>query len=151
MNAGNTLFQTTVMKTNEWITDLMNTLDLPDEHKALRALRAALHTIRDHVPANEAVALGAQLPALVRGLYYEGWRLTDRPPRLHSHDELMGLLRRELGPDPALDPESVLRAVMRVLHRHVSAGELRHLAMTTSRPLASIWGSELGLPASTRY
>jgi len=31
-------------------------------------------TLRDRLTVDEAVNLGAQLPMLVRGFYYEGWR-----------------------------------------------------------------------------
>ena len=44
-------------------------------HKAYLALRTVLHALRDRLTLEEAVQLGAQLPMLVRGFYYEGWTL----------------------------------------------------------------------------
>ena len=33
-----------------------------------------LHAVRDRLQVNDAVSLGAQLPELLRGAYYEQWR-----------------------------------------------------------------------------
>jgi uncharacterized protein (DUF2267 family) len=142
------LFETTYMKSLEWVHDVMRELGTDDERKGLRALRAGLHAIRDRLPAGEAVDLGAQLPMLLRGLYYEGWRLADRPIRVRSFDELIELVRWHLG-GPRLadvDPVEVLRAVMRVLGRHVSAGELEQVVHSLPRPLARFWMDNM-LPA----
>src|SRR5271166_430754 len=69
----------TVQQTNVWLKRLGEELHIDDRHVAYSALRAVLHVLRDRLTAEQAVHLGAQLPLLVRGLYYEGWRLTDRP------------------------------------------------------------------------
>lgn len=137
------LFQTTMTKSSEWITEVMAQLAIDDERKGLRALRAGLHTIRDTMPLAEAVDLGAQLPMLLCGLYYKGWRLADRPVRVHNRDELFDMVRKELAGDTTLAPEAVLRAVIRVLAWHVSGGELDDIAATVPRPLADLWNDSL--------
>lgn len=143
MTAMNSVFQKTFARSHEWLSEMMTHLDIDDERRALRALRAGLHVIRDHLPSAEAVDLAAQLPMLLRGLYYEGWRPTDRPERVHDQDELLALVKDELEGDPALDPEAVLRAVIRVLGWHVSGGELDDVARTLPRALAEIWEDTL--------
>jgi uncharacterized protein (DUF2267 family) len=37
-----------------------------------------LHALRDRLPPEIAVHLSAQLPMLVRGIYYEGWKADER-------------------------------------------------------------------------
>ena len=64
----------TVQATNIWLKDLMALTGWDDRQRAYRLLRAVLHVLRDRLPVNEAVHLGSELPMLVRGLYYEGWR-----------------------------------------------------------------------------
>jgi uncharacterized protein (DUF2267 family) len=69
-----------MQKTQIWLKDLMSQLDWEDRpHKAYLALRTVLHALRDRLTVEEAVQLGAQLPMLVRGFYYEGWTLKGKP------------------------------------------------------------------------
>ena len=70
------VFDTTIQKTQVWLNDLMSELDWEDKpHKAYMALRTVLHALRDRLMVVVAVQLGAQLPMLIRGFYYEGWTL----------------------------------------------------------------------------
>ncbi|MER8485700.1 DUF2267 domain-containing protein [Mesorhizobium sp. M1322] len=70
-----------LQSTQNWISDLMWRLRWHDREQVYRALIATLHALRDCLNPDEAVYMGAQLPALLRGFYYEGWHPT--PPR-HS-------------------------------------------------------------------
>jgi len=45
----------------------------PDRQRAHHALRAVRHALRDRLPLHLAAHLGAQLPLLVRGIYYDSW------------------------------------------------------------------------------
>lgn len=114
--------ETTVEKTKSWVQEVMEELERQDPQDAYHALRAALHALRDHLPVEEVAHLGAQLPLLVRGIYYEGWR----PGAPHDRDLELALdeVRRELGTRSDLDPELALRAAFAVIARHVSEGEL---------------------------
>ncbi len=66
------LFTETIEKTGHWLQELMKSLSMTRPHQAYSVLRAVLHVLRDHLTVDEAVNLGAQLPTLVRGFYYEG-------------------------------------------------------------------------------
>ena len=76
---GLAVFDTTVQETNLWLKGIMEGLHTDDRHLAYLALRATLHALRDRLGPENAVQLAAQLPMLVRGLYYEGWRLAAAP------------------------------------------------------------------------
>jgi uncharacterized protein (DUF2267 family) len=69
----------TIQETNIWLKELAERLHLQDRHHAYAALRAVLHALRDRLTPETAVHLGAQLPMLVRGLYYEGWHMGGKP------------------------------------------------------------------------
>jgi hypothetical protein len=69
------VFDTTVQETNLWLKAIMESLHTDDRHLAYLSLRATLHALRDRLGSENAVHLAAQLPMLLRGLYYEGWRL----------------------------------------------------------------------------
>src|SRR3954451_19292244 len=83
------VFDTTLRKTNEWLDEIMGELALEDRHTAYVALRGALHALRDRLPLEEAAHLGAQLPMLVRGFYYEGWRPVREPIKMHREEFLL--------------------------------------------------------------
>jgi len=126
---------------NRWLNEVALSLDLtPAEHpRAMRALRAGLHAIRDRLPANEAVDLGAQLPTLIRGLFYEGWTFATDPTRIRDREAMLARVQEELASDPRLAPIDVLRAVIHVLVEHVSPGEIRDVVATLPKPIAALW------------
>ena len=66
------VFDKTVQTTNAWLKEIMEVTG-PDRHRAYRVLAAVLHALRDRLTVDEAAQLAAQLPILVRGLYYDQW------------------------------------------------------------------------------
>lgn len=114
-------FDTTLEKTYAWVNELADELDI-DRHQAYIVLRAFLHALRDRLPVESAVHLGAQLPMLVRGFYYEGWNPARTPDKVHRQGFLdhVGQEAR-LAPDEA---EATVQAASRTLQRHVTEGEL---------------------------
>ena len=72
MSTGIDAFDNTLQLTNLWLQDLMTRLGTGDRHLAYLALRTTRHALRDRLAVDEAALLGAQLPMLVRRLYYEG-------------------------------------------------------------------------------
>lgn len=125
---------------NRWLAELIDDLELDpaDDRRALHALRAGLHALRDRLPPGEVVDLGAQLPALIRGIYYEGWTL-HAVPRLRDRAALVARVAAELAPDRRLDPVDVLRAVIHRLAEHVTEGEILDVIATLPPPIASLW------------
>ncbi|GAA4293448.1 uncharacterized protein (DUF2267 family) [Actinomadura luteofluorescens] len=59
--------------TNRWIADVAAAFGTEDRRFAYRALRAWMHTLRDRLTVEAAANLAAQLPELLRGVYYDGW------------------------------------------------------------------------------
>jgi uncharacterized protein (DUF2267 family) len=128
----------TIQKTNEWLGEIQDEIGGIGRHEAYAALRATLHVLRDRLPPVEALQLGSQLTTLVRGIYFEGFKLSERPARVRSLDEFLGAMAVEAG--RALpDTESAARAVFRVLARHVSAGEIKDVKSALPPPLRELW------------
>jgi uncharacterized protein (DUF2267 family) len=54
-------------------------VELAEQRKCISGTRGTLPALRDRLPAEEAVDLAAQLPLLVKGMYYDGWTLRISP------------------------------------------------------------------------
>jgi uncharacterized protein (DUF2267 family) len=134
------VFDTTVHKTNAWLNDLRAELLTEDRHLAYLALRATLHALRDRLPVAEVAHLGAQLPLLIRGVYYEGWRPTARPLKLRRREDFLARIAEELqGPDEPADPELIAEAVFAVLARRITAGEIEDVKAILPAAIRDLW------------
>jgi uncharacterized protein (DUF2267 family) len=122
------VFEHATQKADVWIQDMMRELGTKDPHQAYHALSAALHALRDRLSVDEAAQLSAQLPLLVRGLFFEGWHPASTPVHLRRPEELLAMVDRKAGDGHGLDPERALAATFEVLRHHVSPGELKSLA-----------------------
>lgn len=134
------VFDATVQKTNLWLKDIMEELGWEDRHKAYAGLRATLHALRDRLPVEEAVQFGAQLPMLIRGLYYEGWTPAGKPDKVRHTAAFLAPIREHFQNDLDVDPEEVARAVLHVIADHVSAGEIEDITLLLPKELKALWG-----------
>lgn len=138
-------FTNTLAKTHIWLKEIMDDMGWREQHAAYLALKGVLHSIRDRLPINEVVQLGAQLPMLVRGLYYEGWRTSGKPVSQRHEEEFLADCLKYFGKaaqaslasfDPGADAEALVRAVFAVLSRHTTAAAtIRQLLPTQIRAL----------------
>jgi uncharacterized protein (DUF2267 family) len=136
---GLSVFDTTIQTTHHWLNELMAELGWDDRHRAYQALRAVLHALRDHLTVDEVVALGAQLPLLVRGCYYEGWHPADKPLPQRKRDAFLASLQSVFHNAPAARVEEVARAVFRVLAKHVTTGAIEDVKHLLPRDIRRLW------------
>lgn len=133
------LFIPMIQKMDRWIRELMNELPADDPNQAERALRAVLHTLRDRLIPTEAVDLAAQLPLIARGIYYEGWKMTDTPKPWREREEFLEAVRQKMRPDEGLDAEHVVKAVLAMLDRHVTTGEIQDIRSQLPKDIETLW------------
>ena len=126
--------------TEDWVDDLMRRLGWRDRERVYLALLAALHALRDVLARDEAIFLGAQLPALLRGLYYEGWHPGTRPAT-KSRNTFLERIHDGLHRDPGIDAEQVARCLFSVLAARLPAAELEDAKAATPRDLHNLWPS----------
>ena len=136
------VFDSTVHQTNVWLKSIMDRLGTDDRHRAYLALRATLHALRDRLPPEVAVHLGAQLPMLVRGFYYEEWHIAGTPTRDRHLDEFLAPVRAAFRRDPEADVEKVAKAVLATLAEGIDAGEVRKVIGVLPRELRTLWPEE---------
>ena len=113
-----------VEKAHVWLNDLAEELGTEDGHHAYRVLGAFLHALRDHLSVDEAAALAAQLPILVRGVFYEGWDPSRTPEHARDLDSFLQRIAKEAGLAGETEASFAATAANRVLSRHISPGEV---------------------------
>jgi uncharacterized protein (DUF2267 family) len=117
-------FDKAVQKAYEWLDEIDAELGWSDRERAYAALRGTLHAVRDRLPVDEAADLAAQLPQLVRGIYYEGWDPSATPVKVRHREDFLRPVADALAGRTGAEPEPAARAVLTVLARHLSAGEI---------------------------
>jgi uncharacterized protein (DUF2267 family) len=128
-----------LQKTHIWLNEITDELHWEDRFRAYKALRGGLHALRDRLTVEEAEHLGAQLPMLIRRLYYEGWTPAEKPSKTRSKDEFLAPIWEQFRGDPEIDPERMARAVFRVLAKRVTEGEVQDVKGMFPKELAELW------------
>lgn len=132
------VFDKTLQTTNIWLDDIMEEIG-PDRQRAWHALGAVLRALRDRLPLELAVHLGAQLPLLVRGAYYEQWHLGGHGPAPRKLDDFLELVAGNLQGTRPMRLEDVTQAVFRTLARHVDAGQVRKVVDALPTEIRRFW------------
>lgn len=144
-------FDSTVHATVEWLDDLISDSGCDDRQQAYHAMRSVLHAVRDRLIVDEATDLGAQLPMLVRGFYYEGWRPAATPTKERSREEFLGHVDAELsvspGQKPIVDPAEATIGVFRLLTRRISVGEVEHVFTSLPSSVRELWQEAVAVGA----
>ena len=135
-------FDTTVRRTNGWLKDVERELGGGDRHEAYRALRATLQALRDLLTTEQNAKLVAQLPMLVRGVYFEGWTPGKERPRVRHAREFFKLVQHHHGAKP-VDGQNAVCAVFRVLAQRVSAGEVDDVKRLLPKAIRELWPAEV--------
>jgi uncharacterized protein (DUF2267 family) len=129
--------ENSLLKTRAWV-DRIAQLGSLEPHDAYKALRAVLQTLRDRLPTPESAHLAAQLPTVLRGLYFEGWDPASTPVKMHRA-EFLDAVGRRLAPGRFLDPEQLTRQVLKAASEHLSPGELEKARNCLPADLHCLW------------
>ncbi|MEX0704092.1 MAG: DUF2267 domain-containing protein [Planctomycetales bacterium] len=132
-------FDSTLQTTNIWLAELMDELEWEDRHRAYHAFRVVLHALRDRLPVNETAHLAAQLPMLVRGIFFEGWHPAGKPLKERSREEFLAHIEKSYPFDFEADVENIARAVFSVLEKHVTPGEIDDVKQALPAPVRKLW------------
>lgn len=139
MTAVVSVFDSTLKTTNEWLHELNQTLGRDDSQQAYRILRAVLMALRDRLTVEEATDLGAQLPMLVRGVYYEGWNPSKNPTRERNVEAFLNHVAENLVDQVDGDPEQAARAVFQLLAGHITEGQVEHVKANLPADVQTLW------------
>jgi uncharacterized protein (DUF2267 family) len=134
-------FDTTVDKTNRILKHIEDEYGWPKERRnqSYAALRGVLHALRDRLTVEEAAHLSAQLPMLVRGLYFEGWDPTRVPVKL-DRDAFLARVRNEFPYEVRGGVQPLVQVVVRALREFSGEGEWDDVRAGLPEELASMLG-----------
>ncbi|WP_431301090.1 DUF2267 domain-containing protein [Tabrizicola sp. BL-A-41-H6] len=123
----------------EWLNLLQDDLGWSDRGRAYLLLRETLHAIRDFLSVDEAADLSAQLPLLIRGIFFDGWVPAKTPTALRSADDFLERVTKHFADNPLVEPDVAVASVFAVLRRQISDGEYRQVKWAMRKPLRDLW------------
>ncbi|NNH69302.1 DUF2267 domain-containing protein [Nocardia uniformis] len=108
-----------------WLKAVADDLGTSDHAFTHRAIRAWLHTVRDRLSVNAAAHLSAQLPEMLRGIFYEGW-IPAHVPVAHDVPSFISQFAHEAGIS-ADEAAALAGAVTDAFAQLFSPGQLDHV------------------------
>jgi uncharacterized protein (DUF2267 family) len=131
-------FKTTEDKTNRLLREIEEAYGWPKERRnqSYAALRAVLHAVRDRLPVEETAQLGAQLPMLVRGIFYAEWD-PSKVPMKQNREDFMQRIREQFPYQIEGSIEQLERTVLQALRRYITDGEWDDIKSAMPKDLAA--------------
>lgn len=120
------VFDRTLQTTHIWLNEIMDELG-PDRQVAWHVLGAVLHALRDRLQPDLATHLGAQLPILVRGAYYDGYQPSTSLEGGRSVADFLACVKAELESTRPVNVEDAVRTVCHVMAKHIDQGQARKI------------------------
>ena len=87
----------------------------------------------------EAASFGAQLPELLRGVYYEHWRPATTPVKKRSKADFIARIDNAFQADPIDVTSDAVTAVFELLSNKITAGEIRHVHHALPAEIRALW------------
>lgn len=128
-------FDRSVHKSNEWLRALERQLGTDDRRYAYRVLRGFFHVLRDRLTVDEAAQFAAQLPHLLRGVFYEGWDPSKAPQTYRDPETFLTRLADQARLAGPTEASIAARAATDALSEHVSTGEMEDVLHILPEPL----------------
>jgi uncharacterized protein (DUF2267 family) len=131
-----------LMTTAEWFKGVAERLPSDDPEIVYRSTQAVLFALRDRLMPNEALDLGAQFPSLLRGLYFEGYKVHNRPVFTGGREAFLERVSEYLREQVDPDAEQCTRAVFEMLDEHISKGEMTDVGAMLPKEMNDLWPTD---------
>ncbi len=132
------VFDRTLQTTDIWLDEIMEVIG-PDRQIAWHVLGAVLRTLRDRLILGLAAHLGAELPLLVRGLYYDQWQPGKQPSNLRTAEEFLDQVAKGLTGIRPVDVTDATRAVFKVLEHRIEPHQIENVREALPADIRSLW------------
>ncbi|WP_214367798.1 DUF2267 domain-containing protein [Pseudonocardia sp. H11422] len=132
-------FDTTLQKTNGILKQIEASYGWPKERRnqSYAGLRAVLHALRDRLTVEEAAQLSAQLPLLVRGIYFEDWDPSKVPMKMHRND-FLERIRKDFPYEVPGGVERLSDTVIQAVRRHITEGEWEDVRASLPKDMVTV-------------
>jgi uncharacterized protein (DUF2267 family) len=133
------IFNTALDKTNHVLKTIEQSYGWPKERReqSYDALRAVLHAMRDRLTVAEAADFAAQLPMLIRGIYYEGWNPSKVPVKM-DREEFLGRVRQNFPYEVEGGMDKLVPTVLTALKVFMTEGELDDIRSNMPKDLVGL-------------
>ena len=135
------VFDKTLETTHIWLKEIMEDIG-PDRHLAWHVLSTVLQRLRDRLPLPLAAHLGAQLPMLIRGVYYDHFDPNGLPGERMTRDQFIEDVAAGLRDTRPIDPLLAIGSVFGALNRHISQGQIRKVCDALPRSIRQMWDEQ---------
>ena len=116
------VFQETISKSNKIVNSIADEMGW-NKHQSYQALRVVLHAFRDRLPVEEAVNFSAQLPILMKGVFFDTWDPTLKPIKF-NRDEFLDFVSLQLPVEyEEMEVKKIVKTVLGVIFQHVDVHE----------------------------
>jgi uncharacterized protein (DUF2267 family) len=129
----------TVHLTHAWINELDAMLGWDNKARSYRLLRSVLQALRDWLPISEAADFAAQLPALLRGVYYEHWRPAATPVKHRSKADFLARIDHAFVGDPIVFTPEAVSIAFQFLSTKIAAGEVADVRHALPADVRALW------------
>jgi len=132
------VFDKTMQTTNIWLKEICEEIG-PDRQVAWHVLGAGLRTLRDRLEPDLAAHLGAELPLVVRGAYYDRYRPSEQPRLTRSREEFVKCMEEDLQNIRPVNADQALRCVFGVLNHHIPKGQIDKVRGALPEDVRELW------------
>jgi len=133
------VFDKTLQTTNVWLDEIAAELG-PDRQVAWKVLSIVLHKLRDRMPVGLSAHLSAELPLLVRGIYYDQFEPAKQPTDWELEEFIHEVSKWPSDIRP-VDPREAVRTVFSVLSRHIPRGQIAKVQGALPADLRAFWSA----------
>lgn len=133
--ASNLNFETFAQEAHEYINELAQQFGHPEEKaRTLIVWRSVMHTLRDRIHYGESFQVFAPLPMILKGIYVENWKYTEKPPKDYETVEEMKQevknFQKQYGEqefDWGKPTEEIISITLKSLDRFLQGDQLSHV------------------------
>lgn len=113
-----------------------------DQPPGRAAAAARDNLLNPRSPRHEVVAqFSAQMPLLVRGMFFEGWTPAHTPIRDRKSEHFVAAIRAQVGDVAGWRGADDIVEVFKTLNTRISAGEIADIRAGLPSPIRQMWPS----------